>query len=856
MITALFHDSDTARVRGLWQWDYGQVLRIQGLQLPTAVEIQFSLDETGGKSKTRVGITKDGITDVTIPDFVLENEGATSDYNIYAFIYLTDKTSGKTVKKIVMQVWARSKPEAFDTPEEAELFREAIAEVNKSATNAQNAEKSAKAWAHGDHENYPDRDEDNAAYYAGEARKDASQTAEDREVVAALAENVNTDAMQVDADKKEAEQYKNQASTSAANALLSEQAAKVSETAAKEAQASAEAAEGQAELFAAQTEEDKNTVEQAKAAVMEIGQEVAEKKNYVEQTADSFELLHQQAVDDVNNAGQSQTERVEGAGNQAVNNVNAAGATQVSEIQKYKGVMVSSTEPTEEAVEVWIDPDNDEEYQLPEIKDDEENEEDTWSSNKIAREIGGLKSDLDSKFSVKESVNLWNPETTVIGQLNIYGNVNAEATDYVSTDYIPYKSGEQIWLCFYRKDTEEIALVTPQVSNGSILCLYDKNKNFLERFYSGFHGIRGYTIDNPDCAYIRYTYAYAHWSNPARIYCLSKTNIENAEDFEEYYAPIVYLKNVTDPSNPTKVSELENDVGYITNAEQANMNVVSCRGDSLTDGAGATNGNTYPKILQDLLGDGYTVNNFGIGGEGTKGTSWRFGSTPIYLAPCTIPESGSVDCKIIDASGADVAFLLRGGTIPSNPSLSNFNVNPVVIGGIEGVLARKSTTENAYTFTRNSGGQAVTLDRPTFISTYGYRNNTKDITVFWCGTNDTQSWKGYMYIINYLKQMVDLLPHKNYIVCGLTCLNLHSDIATKNEQLSLAFGRHFLDLRYYLLNYGLADAGITPTAEDETAIASGEMPPSLLSDDVHFNSNGYAVIANCIYRKGVELGYW
>ena len=273
MITALFHDSDTARVRGLWQWDYGQVLRIQGLQLPTAVEIQFSLDETGGESKTRVGITKDGITDVTIPDFVLENEGSTSDYNIYAFIYLTDKTSGKTVKKIVMQVWARSKPEAFDTPEEAELFREAIAEVNKSATNAQNAEKSAEAWAHGDHENYPDRDEDNAKYYSEQARKDATQTQNDRNAVSELSEHVNTVAMQVDADKTEASQYKEQSAASAANALQSEQAAKTSETSAQEAMSGAEAAEGQAELFANQAADDKSTVEAAKTLIIQMGQE-------------------------------------------------------------------------------------------------------------------------------------------------------------------------------------------------------------------------------------------------------------------------------------------------------------------------------------------------------------------------------------------------------------------------------------------------------------------------------------------------------------------------------------------------------------------------------------------------------
>ena len=37
----------TAEVKGIWQWDYGQILRIQGLNLPAAVEIHFSLDEHG-----------------------------------------------------------------------------------------------------------------------------------------------------------------------------------------------------------------------------------------------------------------------------------------------------------------------------------------------------------------------------------------------------------------------------------------------------------------------------------------------------------------------------------------------------------------------------------------------------------------------------------------------------------------------------------------------------------------------------------------------------------------------------------------------------------------------------------------
>ena len=67
MITAVFtENNDYAQVYGVWQWDYGQELRIQGLNLPAAVEIHFALQETGGEAVTRVGVTQDGITTVPI----------------------------------------------------------------------------------------------------------------------------------------------------------------------------------------------------------------------------------------------------------------------------------------------------------------------------------------------------------------------------------------------------------------------------------------------------------------------------------------------------------------------------------------------------------------------------------------------------------------------------------------------------------------------------------------------------------------------------------------------------------------------------------------------------------------------
>ena len=112
IVTAVFQDDEQyCRVRNVWQYDHGQILRIQGLALPSAVEIHFSLSDTGGEAITRIGITKDGVTDVIIPDSLLENDGATENYNIYAFIYLTDTGSGETEYKVTISVKSRPKPE-------------------------------------------------------------------------------------------------------------------------------------------------------------------------------------------------------------------------------------------------------------------------------------------------------------------------------------------------------------------------------------------------------------------------------------------------------------------------------------------------------------------------------------------------------------------------------------------------------------------------------------------------------------------------------------------------------------------------------------------------------------------------
>ena len=137
-------DSRYASTLGVWQYDYGQVLRITGPELPPAVEVQFSLDEKSGETLSRVGTTVDGVTEVKIPDELLTHS-ATSNYRIYAYIYLTDETSGNTKYEITIPVRVRSKPTSpTEDPEtDPDLFRETVAAVNASAERAENAASSA-----------------------------------------------------------------------------------------------------------------------------------------------------------------------------------------------------------------------------------------------------------------------------------------------------------------------------------------------------------------------------------------------------------------------------------------------------------------------------------------------------------------------------------------------------------------------------------------------------------------------------------------------------------------------------------------------------------------------------------------
>lgn len=298
----------------LWQYSYGQVLRIQGGNLNKVQEIQFAIEETGADSLTRFGVTKDGVTDVVIPDTMLENNDSEVDYPVYVFIYNRDETSGETVDKFVLNVLSRSKPEHTGGSDDGDAFGKVIEEVNSAAERAESAEQKS-------------------AQHAEQTKSDAQQTTADRQEVERLVDSVSGIGEQVQAVKE----YKDQAQTAATNALLSEQKSNEAKEVALQAQAGAESAEGKAEQHALEVAGDKAEAER-------LATQVRQDKTAVEQTVQGFGDTVQQAEQSINTAKTKAVEALNASKSDAVKAVQTEGTKQVEAVQA-KGQEVINSIP-------------------------------------------------------------------------------------------------------------------------------------------------------------------------------------------------------------------------------------------------------------------------------------------------------------------------------------------------------------------------------------------------------------------------------------------------------------------------------------------------------------------------------
>ena len=240
IITATFDGCQTTTwTSELYQWDYGQVLRFEGLDLPEAYEVHFSNNPTSGTSETRIG-NADGV--------VIPNTFLTTGGTVYAWVYLHDAvTDGETEYMVTIPVRKRPQPSSEEpTPEQETVITEAIialnnaveqtgADVQAATAAAVAAEASAEAAAASETNasefaTAAASSEENAAQSAEAAANSASAAAESARIASEAAQSVAGGTERAERAARDAEAAKATAQSAATQATQSAVSASTSAT--------------------------------------------------------------------------------------------------------------------------------------------------------------------------------------------------------------------------------------------------------------------------------------------------------------------------------------------------------------------------------------------------------------------------------------------------------------------------------------------------------------------------------------------------------------------------------------------------------------------------------------------------
>jgi len=278
---------------------------------------------------------------------------------------------------------------------------------------------------------------------------------------------------------------------------------------------------------------------------------------------------------------------------------------------------------------------------------------------------------------------------------------------------------------------------------------------------------------------------------------------------------------------------------------------IVCWGDSMTAGAGAVH--PYSYYLQQLLiqsSSNAQVRNCGVGGESSETICARQGGNPFLV---------KVNSGVINADASQknpITLLSQGGTTVTPSPLLQGSGNPFESigyfkGVFHGISGQIHPLNGGYVFVRDESGTNITANRPTHFYT-NYSQELRDsIAIIWVGQNsnpsagldDLRAIQDAKAMIRHLKTL-----DKRYLV-----INKPISTPAEDRVWYAEFGDRYIPARAYLMEFGLADAGLTPTQQDLDSIAAGYVPNSLRFDNVHWNDYGYEILANLIFKKLKQL---
>ncbi len=227
--------NEKAYVRGLYQHDYGAILKVTGIEYAEIIRVDFA-GTNDEKAHPVVALQEpDGGFCVKIPKENTDKAGELS-----AYIYVTDAEAGFTIKEVILPIIERVEADPDPSGEKTDPFAEVIEEIKKSAKSASNSADSA-----------------------AESEKSASESA------------------------TQAEKAKEAAGESAEKAASSEQAAKISESNAAQSASQARESATTARSAADQAAKRATSAEESAATAAQQAENAAQSVTNAARSAES-----------------------------------------------------------------------------------------------------------------------------------------------------------------------------------------------------------------------------------------------------------------------------------------------------------------------------------------------------------------------------------------------------------------------------------------------------------------------------------------------------------------------------------------------------------------------------------------
>lgn len=305
---------------------------------------------------------------------------------------------------------------------------------------------------------------------------------------------------------------------------------------------------------------------------------------------------------------------------------------------------------------------------------------------------------------------------------------------------------------------------------------------------------------------------------------------------------------------------------------------IVCWGDSLT--TGAASGVSYPDALQSYINeylckaydfrgtvsnpvensrinwDDYTfevpVVNMGGGQENAATVQGRCGVLPFKLKKAVVIPA---DCEPVEVLLESV-----NGQAVNPLSAGSSGINPVTINGVEGTLTLEDSNprNGKYQFTRLNSGEAVEAAAGAEISTAVSQEYKDYIHVVWVGTFG--NIRNNNELVGQVKSILERQTANTdrYLVLGLCSFGQRWDGTATSKLDSLdsamlqAFGDHYVNVRKYLVEDGLRDAGINGNGPNNV------IAPPLRSNtgSVELSSVAYRLVGHLVYERMNRLGYF